>query len=473
MTTNNNNNINELTNALNVTDINTDNATTSSSSTESTTSSTANAVSALTSLSSSAQSALQSLLPNADPQKLLAMLQNRLHGNTQQHEYKFWSTQPVPKFEEEIPDSEIGPIETKTVDQVLKNPYPLPKSFEWSTIDMTNLSERQEVYKLLSENYVEDDDAMFRFDYSAEFLEWALMSPGYLKEFHIGVRTVTANATQKKLVGFISATPQHIRVHNHELPMVEVNYLCVHKKLRSKRLAPVLIKEVTRRVNLTNVWQAAYTAGVVLPRPIASNRYYHRSINPKKLIEIGFSRLQPRMTMTRTIKLYKLPNIPYHPSIRPMIEADVPMVHKLLTSYLKKFKVAPMFTEDEIRHWLLPRKDVIYSYVVTDASKNVTEFCSFYCLPSQVLNHPAQSPLRAAYSFYNVATKSDWSNLMSDALLMAQQNGFDVFNALNVMENNEFLSKLKFGIGDGQLQYYVYNWRCPEMNPGDVGLVLL
>ena len=30
---------------------------------------------------------------------------------------------------------------------------------------------------------------------------------------------------------------------------------------RSKRLAPVLIKEITRRVNLTGRWQAVYTAG--------------------------------------------------------------------------------------------------------------------------------------------------------------------------------------------------------------------
>ena len=27
--------------------------------------------------------------------------------------------------------------------------------------------------------------------------------------------------------------------------MVEINFLCVHKKLRSKRVAPVLIKEAT------------------------------------------------------------------------------------------------------------------------------------------------------------------------------------------------------------------------------------
>ncbi len=30
----------------------------------------------------------------------------------------------------------------------------------------------KELYTLLNENYVEDDDNMFRFDYSPEFLQW-------------------------------------------------------------------------------------------------------------------------------------------------------------------------------------------------------------------------------------------------------------------------------------------------------------
>jgi len=57
--------------------------------------------------------------------------------------------------------------------------------------------------------------------------------------------------------------------------MVEINFLCVHKKLRSKRVAPVLIREITRRVNLKGIFQAVYTAGVVLPKPIATCRYMH------------------------------------------------------------------------------------------------------------------------------------------------------------------------------------------------------
>lgn len=108
------------------------------------------------------------------------------------------------------------------------------------------------------------------------------MPPGYLIDWHLGVRTTTNN----KLVGFITAIPAEISIHERVERMAEINFLCVHKKLRAKRLAPVLIKEITRRVNITNVWQAVYTAGVVIPKPVSKCRYWHRSLNPKKLFEV-------------------------------------------------------------------------------------------------------------------------------------------------------------------------------------------
>ena len=68
----------------------------------------------------------------------------------------------------------------------------------------------------------------------------------------------------------------------------EVNFLCVHKKLRSKRLAPVLIKEVTRQCNLNGVFQALYTAGAFLPTPVTSCQcvfcdLFHRSVTQQRL----------------------------------------------------------------------------------------------------------------------------------------------------------------------------------------------
>jgi len=44
------------------------------------------------------------------------------------------------------------------------------------------------VFDLLAQNYVEDDDEMFRFQYSQEFLKWALQPPGYHVDWHLGVR---------------------------------------------------------------------------------------------------------------------------------------------------------------------------------------------------------------------------------------------------------------------------------------------
>ena len=62
---------------------------------------------------------------------------------------------------------------------------------------------------------------------------------------------------------------------------------------------------------------------------------------------------------------------------------------------------------------------------------------------------------------------------VGDALILAVRHEFDVFNALDIFQNEGFLKELKFGIGDGRLQYYIYNWRTAEVQPQQVGLVLL
>lgn len=387
--------------------------------------------------------------------------------------HKFWETQPVGQFKD-IGDTSLaeGPIEPPTtLSEVKQEPYNLPNLYEWITCDIDSEEMCGEIYNLLSNNYVEDDENMFRFNYSKEFLRWALRPPGYFKNWHIGVRVKSS----KKLVAFITGVPAKIRVRDNVVPMAEINFLCVHKKLRSKRLAPVMIKEVTRRVHLENIWQAAYTAGVVLPTPITTCQYWHRSLNPKKLIEVGFSRLGARMTMSRTIKLYKLPDSTVTPGFRKMELRDVPAITRLLRNYLSQFIVAPDLGENDVEHWLLPKEDVVDSYLVeSPETHEIIDFCSFYTLPSSVLGNQNYSTLKAAYSFYNVSTKTPLLQLMNDALIVAKQKDYDVFNALDVMQNESFLKELKFGPGDGKLHYYLYNYRIRHaLKTSELGLVLL
>jgi glycylpeptide N-tetradecanoyltransferase len=87
--------------------------------------------------------------------------------------YKFWQTQPVPRFDDKKEARvQEGPIKMINPEEVSKEPDPLIEGFEWVTLDLTDEKELQELYDLLTFHYVEDDAAMFRFNYSASFLNW-------------------------------------------------------------------------------------------------------------------------------------------------------------------------------------------------------------------------------------------------------------------------------------------------------------
>lgn len=467
----------------------------------------------------------------------------------------FWCTQPV--MQPDSADAErVGPMDVvKTVDDIPVDPIAIPSTLEWWTPDMKNSDDINVVYELLRDNYVEDNESMFRFNYSEDFLRWAMTPPGYDPNWHIGVRRKRDNS----LVGFVSGVPLKMRMgtpkhmldkekegeseknvngekrtkeeeDEHYLQprtICEINFLCVHKTLRSKRLAPILIREVTRRVNRKNIWQAIYTAGKVLPTPFATARYYHRNLDPEKLVSIGFSGMPPRFQkfqnpMSMLKRFYQLPRDTVTRGLRPMEPRDVPQVTQLLHSKLATYDVGPVFTEEEVAHYLLPHDGVLISYVVEQGAsggaaadgntsgkrrgdgkkqqqhdnsqqnkdntastkkdnghdnsrKNgcITDFFSFYLLPSTVIGNSKHSILNAVYVYYHVAQSVSLTQLMNDLLIVAQQKGFDVCNLVGVQENEDFINDLKFGVGDGCLHYYFYNWSYPPIKPSRVGLFML
>jgi glycylpeptide N-tetradecanoyltransferase len=86
----------------------------------------------------------------------------------------------------------------------------------------------------------------------------------------------------------------------------------------------------------------------------------------------------------------------------------------------------------------------------------ITDFFSFYSLPSTIINHPQHDVLEAAYLFYYATDvafeesaeeagrlKRRLQDLIGDALVIADRNKFDVFNALTLMDNVNFLQDLK------------------------------
>lgn len=398
-------------------------------------------------------------------------------------EYKFWKTQPVTSFDEEPTEVNEGPIEHKALEDVRKEPYPIHASFEWVTLDLESKTDLDQLYELLYEHYVEDVDAVFRFAYSKRFFDWALKPPGWKKEWHVGVRVKDTG----KLVGFISGVPGDLTVRKNDIKSVEINFLCVHKQLRSKRLAPLLIKEITRRVNLYNIWHALYTSGTVLPTPLSTCRYGHRPLNWSKLNEVGFTVLPEGETKASMNAKMSLCNQPKTKGWRKMEEKDVEAVWKLYKFWQSRYSISQIMSKDDIKHWIYggDKQDekVVHAFVVENSETGqVTDFISFYILPFSVLDNPKHSEIGIAYLYYygsetgsdktidddesQKLVKKNLKSLVNDAMIEAKKLNIDVFNALSSQDNTLFLDDLKFGLGDGFLNYYLFNYKAARIDGG-------
>ena len=339
----------------------------------------------------------------------------------------FWDKQPVPQ---DGYTYESGrEIEKEKV--ITHEPVSLPQGFSWCKPPL------EEAHKLLHDHYVCDET--FRLSYSLETLKWAASHESR------GIRE-DASGT---LIGYISSVPTKVRVCQDVLPMVQINFLCVHPDYRDRGFAPVLIGEIKRIANTENVWQAIYTAVTKIPGSVAKSSYWHRFLNVKRLVKTGFyqtNRLREKYFEIRG-----------NSQFRRMTHRDVPKVTKVLKKYFEGFKVAPHIDKEWVKHWMLP----IHSYV----NDETDDFISFYEIPYDRVD--GRDTVKQVYSFYIVG------DVYNDAFVLARNQGYDVFNTLDIGQSGEDLEKLKFLKGTGHVYYYLFNWLpSSPVGPEDIQLKL-
>lgn len=52
-----------------------------------------------------------------------------------------------------------------------------------------------------------------------------------------------------------------------------------------------------------------------------------------------------------------------------MEKKDIPVVHQLLTRYLKQFHLTPVMSQEEVEHWFYPQENIIDTFVVEVSGK--------------------------------------------------------------------------------------------------------
>jgi glycylpeptide N-tetradecanoyltransferase len=330
--------------------------------------------------------------------------------------HEFWDTQPQGCGDVKVLQASEGATE-------------LPDGYEWSTC------QTHELKNLLSAHYLSDETSTM--EYSKEFIEWILHGDPY---WNVALRK------GGKLTGFIAGRPTNIMCDEKRVSAVEITFLCVSKRLRDKRLAPLLIREVTRRAVLRGIHQAIYTAEHELPSPLASTYYWHRLLNVPNLIKSGFYQTdRPNARMF---------DVHGNSMLRRATQDDAEEILNVLKAESHSLRVSRVVDEDYVQRLLrLP-------HVFVGEGK-------FVCL-YEVGYRSATGANAQAYVLHAVG-----DGALQDAIVLAKNAGFDVLNCLDAPFTGDELLERRFIRGVGALHYYLYNWKLDRpLKTSELGFVL-
>ena len=374
--------------------------------------------------------------------------------------HNFWNTQPI-----NIDTNNINkPVIISSINDISKNPITLPDKITWHTFNIK--LELDQIQKFLLNFYAESDDNTMRLAYSKDILEWYISNQEIIENLFIGIKY------NNKLVGIIFCIPIQISVYNNIIRSGEINFLCIHKILRNKNIAPLLIKELTRRANLIGIYQGFYTGSLNLPNNLCNGKYYHRNINVKRLLDADFIDKLDKMSIDTLKKIYKIRK-ELSINIRKLEEKDIDECYKKYNNFIKKYNIYRIFSKDEFINTFLRNDKVCESFVVIKNNK-ITDFISFYYLQSQILNNPKIDKINKAYIYYYFfENENSFIELIDNCLLLLKQRHIDVLNCINQMDNDLLFNKLKFYEGTGNLNFYLFNWQCARIDNNKLGLVIV
>jgi glycylpeptide N-tetradecanoyltransferase len=331
--------------------------------------------------------------------------------------HKFWETQPIMNLRKK--DAKRGQIQQLNPEEVSKEPMALPQGFSWGNFDVNNDLECDEVCIFLNQHYIEDDDGHVRLYISRDALRYAIQAPGLIADLHFVVRS----DKNKRIMAVITGTPKRIQVQGETVKMVEANYLAVHKSLRGKRLAQIMIQELMRRTRLNGLNQGFYTSPDPYPTPFLSVQFMNRLLNVQKLIDVGFVQAPPQKQLAKFKLTMRLPDQKSYAikgNLRPMEKKDASAVLKLYNKQLERSLVKQKLSQEELLHIMLPREGLIYSYVVeneVDGKVQVTDFWCMKRVTNVVLNKELKhKDIKQAYLLFYGLTVNSYEDMLKQQM---------------------------------------------------------
>ena len=258
-------------------------------------------------------------------------------------------------------DPEIKPISPFIVKPGITPPM-LPPGFEIKTLQINHY---EEIFKLINNSYTEDEDSSTRITFSREYIL------SYLKtvppNFSIGL------ALNGKLVGLITATICDLIIYQKKIKVPSIAFFCLQSKIRGAGLGLFLIEEMKIRLAKINMNYAIFSSNIHKDSSFLEVEEFSIPINHSKLLDVGFIDEIPCTCPKREfqIQVLCLSN-----QFHLLKEEDIPALVPKLNKSLESYTIKTFFTDATAKHSLIPKKNVVYSFVKKNKTGVITDFLS-------------------------------------------------------------------------------------------------
>lgn len=238
----------------------------------------------------------------------------------------------------------------------VKNEVPdvMPSHFSIKKLDIDNVDD---IYLLLTDHY--KNDGFVKTTYSRDYIYW--YHNNICQGLFLGL------VYNGKLVGTIAARIIDIVVTGHNIQAAIVEMLCVHSSIRSMGLSKHLISAIKVELNNLGHYTGIFISDVKDEKYFSQMFVYLIPINVTKLKELGFleeGTHPPRLNNK---------NNPLH----LLQKGDIVDLVPVLNYELSKYKIYQVFTIDTAIKYLLPKKSIVYTFVIKHDEK-ITDMISFY-----------------------------------------------------------------------------------------------
>jgi glycylpeptide N-tetradecanoyltransferase len=344
----------------------------------------------------------------------------------------------------------------------------LPSGYEWVEFDPTNDQDIHTMTNFLNKHYQKFDK-----EYKPNYLKW-LFTPPTIKQYkrleNIPVSTwfVGVMSNTGVLVGLITARPTIYRIDEKYIQTFTIDFLCTHKQLRKKRLAPVLIKEMYKRLSTFQYDIGAwFVSNTHLPfnSTVKTSQILFRPLTLEKLSKTLFSGLSQGQLITLQQKYENIQPTDDLQYIRFANLEDIPMMMNIYENYCKKYRLCQTMNREEFEHYFLPNNEMIFTYVITNIQGEIKDFISLHAFWT---NRGEKN----AYLYYVSFINEDLLGLfMRNILFIMKCNGFDMIFTNDIMGvSRVFTELLDFKSLDEICNYYIFNYNTHTIEKNECGM---